>query len=302
MAVKSKRLRFEILKRDGFRCIYCGATPIQSPLHVDHVKPEADGGTDDPANLVTACRDCNGGKSSVPLDRRLPAKFTSDEDREQADQIREYLAVQREILDAKKDAEAMVIERWEELIGDWHESLPRNLTRPLRDLGLAAVLEAVEATARRDIGSSIDEVRYFCGVLRSRREQAGISKPAPDKKVYSEAELHAAQWQCSFDHFRSYWRHRFNGADFVGDFESLIRKATSGEKRIGYINFYNLIDQVAWGADYTPGGEAEKEFAEVLDAAILDQSLICLLPKHVIHMTMDDYNAVAGCGQVEVHA
>jgi len=58
------RLRFVILNRDGFRCRYCGATPGETGLHVDHIVPASAGGTCDESNLVTACVDCNLGKSN----------------------------------------------------------------------------------------------------------------------------------------------------------------------------------------------------------------------------------------------
>jgi hypothetical protein len=66
----SKRMRFEILRRDGFRCYYCGTRGNETTngLTVDHVTPSALGGTDLPENLVAACGDCNGGKSATLLD------------------------------------------------------------------------------------------------------------------------------------------------------------------------------------------------------------------------------------------
>lgn len=64
MAV-SRRLRFEILARDGHTCRYCGAAAPDVKLTVDHVIPVALGGGDEPNNLVTACADCNSGKSSM---------------------------------------------------------------------------------------------------------------------------------------------------------------------------------------------------------------------------------------------
>lgn len=64
MAV-SKRLRFEVLKRDNHTCRYCGRSAPEVKLHVDHVVPASLGGTDAPSNLVTACADCNNGKSST---------------------------------------------------------------------------------------------------------------------------------------------------------------------------------------------------------------------------------------------
>jgi hypothetical protein len=64
----SLRLRFLVLRRDGFRCQLCGATAADGVrLEVDHRVPRAKGGTDAEANLWTLCRDCNAGKSDLDL-------------------------------------------------------------------------------------------------------------------------------------------------------------------------------------------------------------------------------------------
>jgi hypothetical protein len=65
----SKRLRFEILKRDGFRCHYCGVTACGSALEVDHVIPVSEGGSDEAVNLITSCAACNRGKSDNLIDQ-----------------------------------------------------------------------------------------------------------------------------------------------------------------------------------------------------------------------------------------
>lgn len=59
--------RFKILARDNFRCVYCGATPQSSNLHIDHVMPRSKGGADSIDNYVTACFACNVGKSDLLL-------------------------------------------------------------------------------------------------------------------------------------------------------------------------------------------------------------------------------------------
>src|SRR5690348_7982460 len=69
----SKRLRYEILRRDSHTCRYCGASAPDVPLRVDHVTPVALGGTDEPSNLVTSCEPCNSGKSSSTVDSALVA-------------------------------------------------------------------------------------------------------------------------------------------------------------------------------------------------------------------------------------
>lgn len=78
MAV-SKRTRFEVLKRDNHTCRYCGGTAPDAILTVDHVTPVALGGSDDPSNLVAACRDCNFGKGSTSPDAALVAEVGEDD-------------------------------------------------------------------------------------------------------------------------------------------------------------------------------------------------------------------------------
>lgn len=62
-----KRVRFQVLERDGFACRYCGAKAPRAVLHIDHVTPVAAGGGNGFDNLVTACRDCNLGKGALRI-------------------------------------------------------------------------------------------------------------------------------------------------------------------------------------------------------------------------------------------
>lgn len=64
----SPKLRFRVFKRDSFRCRYCGASADEGArLELDHVVPISKGGTNDMANLRTACFNCNRGKGSESL-------------------------------------------------------------------------------------------------------------------------------------------------------------------------------------------------------------------------------------------
>ena len=71
-----KRTRFEVLRRDNYTCRYCRST--DNPLTIDHVTPVSLGGTDDPSNLVAACRDCNAGKASSSPDAEHVAQVDDD--------------------------------------------------------------------------------------------------------------------------------------------------------------------------------------------------------------------------------
>jgi len=61
-----QQLRLRILLRDSYVCHYCG----NHANSVDHVHPKADGGTDDPANLVACCIPCNSKRSVAAQARR----------------------------------------------------------------------------------------------------------------------------------------------------------------------------------------------------------------------------------------
>ena len=63
----SKKLRFEVFKRDAFTCQYCGKSSPEVVLHVDHIKPVSKNGKNDILNLITSCSDCNFGKSNIKL-------------------------------------------------------------------------------------------------------------------------------------------------------------------------------------------------------------------------------------------
>ena len=60
-------LRFLVLRRDDFRCTYCGRRPPEVILHLDHKEPFSAGGLATAENLRTACQECNVGKSATNL-------------------------------------------------------------------------------------------------------------------------------------------------------------------------------------------------------------------------------------------
>lgn len=67
----SSSKRFNIMRRDSFRCRLCGRGPDDVEgleLQVDHKMPAAAGGTNDDDNLWTLCSECNRGKSDIIMD------------------------------------------------------------------------------------------------------------------------------------------------------------------------------------------------------------------------------------------
>ena len=58
-------MRYNVLKRDNFRCQICGRSAQDGvTLEVDHIIPISKGGKTEYSNLRTLCKDCNRGKSN----------------------------------------------------------------------------------------------------------------------------------------------------------------------------------------------------------------------------------------------
>jgi hypothetical protein len=144
----SKRVRFEVFKRDAFKCQYCGAEAPSVVLHVDHIKPASDGGSDDMLNLVTSCAGCNLGKSDVPLDdASAVAKSRAQmeelqERREQLEMMLEWRSGLASIAEQEVD---VAVQEWDRLAPGFvpNDVGRRNLAKAIRKYGLRSVLDAM---------------------------------------------------------------------------------------------------------------------------------------------------------------
>lgn len=168
----SKRLRYEILRRDDHTCRYCGGKAPDVRITIDHVVPLALGGIDEPENLVAACVDCNTGKSSVPVAAPLV------QDVEQ-DAMRWAAAMKRasEIQAAESDSRRLYVEAFEDAWHRWTYEDGREVTRPaewasyignLHDQGLelTVLIAVVDDVLPRRI-PDYRMWRYFCGAIRN---------------------------------------------------------------------------------------------------------------------------------------
>jgi hypothetical protein len=57
-------VRIRAMKRDRFRCTYCGVPGTDAELEIDHIIAVSNGGSHHISNLTTACRTCNQLKGS----------------------------------------------------------------------------------------------------------------------------------------------------------------------------------------------------------------------------------------------
>lgn len=163
----SKKTRFEVFKRDGFTCQYCGATPPKVILHVDHVVAVAEGGENDTDNLVTSCESCNLGKGARPLDS-VPVSLRDKASivAEAEEQLRGYHAI---IQDKRKRIHD---ETWQvaSTFMDHHrlEDITKNEFQSIKNfveqLGYHETDESMELALARKPWSRWTSFKYFCGI------------------------------------------------------------------------------------------------------------------------------------------
>lgn len=174
MAV-SKRVRFEVFKRDLFTCRYCGRRPPDVVLECDHVHPRSDGGSDEMDNLATACADCNRGKAAKGLRDTAPAvdeleRLAAIQEMSERSRLlrAEQLQAERQAL-AITEAADQVYWWWEEETGEVDAYQEKSVELFLRrGLPLSQIRMAVDITTAKTLAGNFPNGpvmwRYFCGV------------------------------------------------------------------------------------------------------------------------------------------
>ena len=165
-----------------------------SKITVDHVVPVSLGGSNDPANLVAACSDCNSGKSSTPLD----GVVLEDVGR----RAREWSSVRDEVLsewrsedDDQRIATAEFLAYWKSFTLDdgslipcdpgWRKTVAHWLKAGFSVDDLCVMVDKMMARSL----PARDRWRYFCGIVwrtldeidnRVAEKAAQAPKPQPE--------------------------------------------------------------------------------------------------------------------------
>lgn len=238
----SKKTRFEVFKRDGFKCQYCGAEAPRAVLHVDHIHPVSKGGDNGLMNLITACVDCNAGKSDRKLsdDSAVAKQRTQLEElHERREQMEMMLAWRDGLKALDQDIEQLIRDKFRECVPGFRINEASKLPKDwLRKNELTAILDAIELAAEKYVkqdddgnvthessnlvlqkvggilrisGLEPDKKRlyYIRGILRNR-----LSYVAPDVLTHMERALeagvlvddieYAAKSERSWSHFRDW--------------------------------------------------------------------------------------------------
>lgn len=206
----TKKIRFEVFKRDSFTCQYCGSKAPDVILEIDHIEPISNGGKNELLNLLTSCFACNRGKS----DRKLKDNTVLDKQRKQIEelnirrqQLEMMLKWRDSELELKNEEQNKAIEYFsnkfsgKKLRDEWSKSL----SKLVKKFGLINVLDSIDLAYdkyyqdwRSDLDNAIiiiDKIGGIC-YLKDKPEHLqkmsyikGIAKNKFDLHQYQIGEL-----------------------------------------------------------------------------------------------------------------
>jgi len=161
----SKKIRFEVFKRDNFKCRYCAAKPPLAPLEIDHILPVSKGGKNNIENLVTACFDCNRGKSNILLNNKNEAIEDA------VNRLKLAKKQHREFLKLIEDEENVInelIDKVEDIFNHhfkfyFSPKFRISVKGFLKHLSLSELIEAMERACSK-MHNEEKCLKYFCGI------------------------------------------------------------------------------------------------------------------------------------------
>lgn len=144
----SKKIRFEVFKRDSFRCQYCGKPAPDVILVVDHIVPVKGGGCNEITNLITACESCNQGKGARSLNDNTvieKQRKQMEELNERRQQLEMMMQWRNALQDIEQDKINAVVKYWKNESGyGFTEHGLKSLSKIIKKHGVEQTLNAID--------------------------------------------------------------------------------------------------------------------------------------------------------------
>lgn len=162
----SKKMRFDVFKRDSFTCQYCGSNPPAVVLEIDHIHPVSKGGRNLVDNLITACFDCNRGKAAGLLSNVPPSMVERAALlKEKMAQVKAYEKTLREHQRANDEAINIVEDVLRSYTGcGFTQVFRQSVLRFLEHLTPFQLSSYMELACAKKPDDANAAARYFCGI------------------------------------------------------------------------------------------------------------------------------------------
>lgn len=176
----TKKLRFEIFKRDNFTCQYCGRMAPDVILEIEHINPVSKGGDNNILNLVTSCQDCNSGKSDRLLSDNQVIKQQQTqlkELNERREQLKLLVQWKKELENLENEQVEIVENILEEATGHGFSDYgKRQIKKDIKKFGINEIIECTKISISQYLvdgkDDSITKVFNYIGRIAACRSKS----------------------------------------------------------------------------------------------------------------------------------
>lgn len=208
----TKKLRFKIFTRDNFTCKYCGGTPPECTLEVDHIISRKDGGSDDEGNLTTSCFNCNRGKSKKSLNPEVVNKISFKKKIKEIEVKKEQIELYFEFLKKKENLDDDIVQpfadRWLECSGNEYSlsTHGRKQMKPLiKKFSTEHIFKAIGITWENSKVDNEHKFRYMCGILKALRlEEENPEKAETERSIRIALNKFYEHWNKNKSRYLNY--------------------------------------------------------------------------------------------------
>ena len=253
----TKKTRFEVFKRDSFKCQYCGESAPDVILHVDHINPVASGGDNVITNLITSCLICNLGKGARKLSDSsavLKQKKQLDDLNERRQQLEMMMEWRSHLLDLDQSKLDLVHEHYRKHVPGYRlsETGLNNFRKLLKKYSIELVLDAIEISASQYLVFDKDEqltkdsvektFNYVSRICAVKTKQA--DNPTESELYYIRGILknRFSTWYNTLNYQTLDWmKHAVNQGVEIDDLKDIAKQATN------WTSFRMLINEAIEG-------------------------------------------------------
>jgi hypothetical protein len=225
----SKKIRFEVFKRDNFKCQYCGKSAPDIILHVDHIKPVAEGGNNKLINLITSCIDCNQGKGKRKLsDSTIINKQKKEIEKlkEQKEQMEMFITARKELIELDNSKVDYLASQFEDGRESTVNDLGRkSLIRHLKKYGFDDVSKSIDIINEqyRDDEIAFNKIGGVCRNLQIEKKYPGLSDLYYIRGIMRNRYNFMVEWQA----MQMLKELKFNIKMDINEIQDLVKKTNN---------------------------------------------------------------------------
>jgi hypothetical protein len=240
----TKKIRFEVFKRDRFTCQYCGRMAPEVVLNADHIHPVAKGGTNDIVNLVTSCHACNSGKSDRLINESDAVRIQSAQMLELAEK-REQLQMmadwRRELSDLEHELNDFLCKCWNSAFGYWPEEAQQSLKHLARIATMQDAIDCIDKTAlmysRKNESECAEKLLSIYRYQQNDKVNPGASRIAFIIGIVKRKNINP----CHYKEIGSRLNHLIRHSEGF-DIEDAVEQAKSLRSGFGFVQWLRSLD------------------------------------------------------------